>query len=83
MKKAELAARLAKQAGVSKGEAADQLDHVVSRIIANLKRGHPAKLPGLGKFTPGAKWDFRFEPPSKNSTQRSSTQQSSSRHEKP
>jgi len=63
MKKPELALRLAKQSGVSTGEAADQLDRVVSQIIANLKKGQTAQLPGLGKFTPGPKWIFQFEPP--------------------
>jgi len=63
MKKAELAGRLAKQTRVSEAEAADQLDHVVSQIIANLKKGESAQLPGLGKFTPGAKWSFSFERP--------------------
>jgi len=63
MRKAELAGRLAKQTRVSKAEAADQLDHVVSQIIANLKKGESAQLPGLGKFTPGAKWSFAFERP--------------------
>jgi len=61
MRKAELARRLAKQTRVSKAEAADQLDHVVSQIIANLKKGEGAQLPGLGKFRPGAKWSFAFE----------------------
>jgi nucleoid DNA-binding protein len=61
MKKSELANRLAKQAGVSTAEAADQLNHVVSQIISNLKRGQPAQLPGLGEFQPGAKWNFKFE----------------------
>ncbi len=61
MKKEELAGRLAKQAGVSRAEAADQLDHVVSQIIANLKKGASAQLPGLGKFTPGPRWEFEFD----------------------
>jgi nucleoid DNA-binding protein len=61
MKKEELAGRLAKQAGVSRAEAADQLDHVVSQIIANLKKGASAQLPGLGKFTPGPSWGFEFD----------------------
>lgn len=61
MTKSELAARLAKRAGLSTAEAADQLDHVVSRIIASLKKGESAPLPGLGRFTPGPKWNFRFE----------------------
>jgi nucleoid DNA-binding protein len=62
MKKAELAARLAREAGVSQAEAADQLQHLVSRIISNLKKGETARLPGLGKFTPGPRWSFQFEP---------------------
>jgi nucleoid DNA-binding protein len=62
MKKEELANRLAKQEGVSPAEAADQLDHVVSQIIANLKKGDSAQLPGLGMFTPGRTWDFKFDP---------------------
>lgn len=62
MKKEELATRLAKEAGVSPAEAADQLDHVVSQIIANLKKGAAAQLPGLGTFTPGPKWQFEFDP---------------------
>lgn len=61
MKKSELAGRLAKQAGVSTAEAADQLDHVVSQIISNLKKGQTAQLPGLGEFKPGSKWNFKFE----------------------
>jgi len=62
MKKEELADRLAKHAGVTPAEAADQIDHVVSQIIANLKKGSSAPLPGLGKFTPGPRWEFEFEP---------------------
>ena len=61
MKKTELVSRLAKQRGVSRAEAADQFDHVVSQIISNLKKGESAPLPGLGKFTPGPKWNFRFD----------------------
>ena len=61
MKKSELASRLAKKAGVSTAEAADQLDHVVSQIISNLKKGQTAQLPGLGEFKPGSKWNFKFE----------------------
>jgi nucleoid DNA-binding protein len=61
MKKFDLANRLAKQAGVSTAEAADQIDHVVSQIISNLKKGQTAQLPGLGEFKPGSKWNFKFE----------------------
>jgi nucleoid DNA-binding protein len=61
MRKSELANRLAKQAGVSTAEAADQLNHVVSQIISNLKKGQTAQLPGLGEFMPGSKWNFKFD----------------------
>lgn len=61
MKKSDLARRLAKQSGLSKAEAADQLDRVVHQIVSNLRKGEAVPLPGLGKFTPGRKWDFQFE----------------------
>ena len=70
MNKSELAKRLAKQAGVSKAEAADQLDRVVGQIISNLKKGEGAQLPGLGKFKPGPKWAFTFERESGKGTRR-------------
>jgi len=69
MKKSQLAKRLAKQSGVSNAEAADRLDRVVNQIISNLRKGQSAPLPGLGHFTPGRKWDFRFEPKTKGSTE--------------
>jgi nucleoid DNA-binding protein len=50
MKKSDLAKRLAKQAGVSKAQAADQLDHVVSQIISNLKKGEGTSTARVGKI---------------------------------
>ena len=61
MKKAELAKRLAREAGVSRAEAADQLDRVVHRILRGLRQGKAVPVPGLGKFTPGAPWGFEPE----------------------
>jgi nucleoid DNA-binding protein len=61
MKKPEIAKRLARQAGVSNAEAADQLDRVVNQILAKLRKGQPARLPGLGSFMPGAKGIVAFE----------------------
>ena len=52
---------MAKQSGVSPAEAADQLDRVVHQIVSRLRKGEQAQLPGLGKFTPGRKWEFKFE----------------------
>ena len=70
MKKAGLTTRLARIVGVSRAEAADQLDHVVTRIISNLKKGESAALPGLGTFTPGPRWDFAFDRKSSKGTGR-------------
>ena len=61
MNKSELATRLAKQTHLSKAEAADQLDRVVHEIVFNLRKGKPARFPGLGSFCPGEKWEFRFD----------------------
>ena len=63
MKKPQIAKRLAKRAGVSKAVAADQLDRVVHDIVAQLRSGQRAPLPGLGTFVPGPTWNFQFEKP--------------------
>jgi len=51
MKKAEIAKRMAQEAGVSPAEAADRLDGVVHEILVKLRKGRPAPLPG--KVRPG------------------------------
>jgi len=61
MTKSELAKRLARQTRLSRAEAADQLDRLVHQIVSNLRRGQPVRLPGLGSFSPGEKWKFRFD----------------------
>jgi len=61
MRKTELARRLARRSGVSKAEAADQLDRVVNQIVSNLRNGCVASLPGLGQFRPGKTIQFEFE----------------------
>lgn len=61
MRKAEIAKRLARQSGVSKAEAADELDRVVHEILFKLRKGKPASLPGLGLFKPGPQGSFQFE----------------------
>lgn len=60
MKKTQLATKMARQSGVTRAEAADELDRVVHDIIANLRKGKPASLPGLGHFQPGDTWKFQF-----------------------
>ncbi len=62
MRKKQLASRMARQSGVAKAVAADQLDRVVHEILTRLRKGEPASLPGLGTFVPGRKPRFRFDP---------------------
>jgi nucleoid DNA-binding protein len=61
MKKNDLAGKLARQTRIPKAAAADQLDRLIHEIIANLKKGQPARLPGLGTFLPGLTTGFHFE----------------------
>ena len=63
MKKPQIARKLAKRSGISRAEAADELDRVVHEILSNLRSGQPAPLPGLGTFVPGRSWDFEFDKP--------------------
>ncbi|HEV3201780.1 MAG TPA: HU family DNA-binding protein [Bryobacteraceae bacterium] len=61
MKKPEIAKRIARQSGVSEGEAADRLDRIVQQILENLRKGKETPLPGLGKFTHGPDGRIAFE----------------------
>jgi nucleoid DNA-binding protein len=53
MTKSEISRRIARESGVTPGEAADQLDRTVRQILDTLRQGKPASLPGLGLFTAG------------------------------
>src|SRR5438270_11402868 len=61
MKKPELAKGLALESGLTEAEAADRLDRVVNEIIAKLRKGKAAPLPGLGKFTQGSDGKLAFQ----------------------
>jgi nucleoid DNA-binding protein len=61
MKKPDIAKRMARQAGITPGEAADRLDWVVHQILSNLRNGRDSALPGLGKFTPSIDGSVAFE----------------------
>lgn len=61
MDKDDLASRLARRTGSSKAAAADEVDRVVHQILARLRRGERAPLPGLGTFLPGNNPAFEFE----------------------
>ncbi len=63
MKKLDIAERLARKARLPRAVAADRLDRLIHDILAELKRGNPVALPGLGTFTPGRKVNFQFESP--------------------
>jgi len=60
MKKPEITRRLARVGRVSRAEAADHLDRVVNEILASLRRGQSADLPGLGSFRPAPGGRIRF-----------------------
>jgi len=62
MKKPEIAKRIARRSGVTQAEAADRLDRVIHEILADLRKGMPAALPGLGRFVHGADGRVSFEP---------------------
>lgn len=51
MNKPDIAKRMARQSKTSVGQAADCLDRLVQEIVAGLRRGRDADLPGLGRFT--------------------------------
>ena len=60
MRKTDITKKMAEQQGVTRAEAADQLDRVVADIIRNLQHGERAQLPGLGEFEPGPGRQFDF-----------------------
>jgi nucleoid DNA-binding protein len=61
MKKQDIAERLARKARVTPADAADRLDKLIHDVLAELKRGNPVALPGLGTLTRGEKQDLRFD----------------------
>jgi len=58
MNKAEMANNEARRLNVDPGNAADQMDSAVNRIIKALRSGRSADLPGLGTIKPGKCWVF-------------------------
>lgn len=65
MKQSALIRRLARATGVTPAAAADQLDQIVAQIVARLRRGQAASIPGLGAFPPGDRSHFDFASPEK------------------
>jgi nucleoid DNA-binding protein len=62
MKKSEIAKRMARQSGLTEAEGADRLGRVIHQILANLRKGTPTSLPGLGRFVQGPDGKVSFEP---------------------
>ena len=52
MKRKDLARELAERNLLTEGEAEDQLDRLMHKIVRSLRQGRPAKMPGIGKLTP-------------------------------
>ena len=52
---------MARQSKTSVGQAADCLDHLVQEIVAGLRRGQDASLPGLGRFTVRRNGNLAFD----------------------
>ena len=61
MKKPEIAKQLARQSGVTQGEAADRLDSVVHDILERVREGKTARFPGMGQFRAGADGKVVFQ----------------------
>ena len=62
MKKTDIADQMARRSGISQGEAADQLDEVITSILKAVKKGGSANLPGLGQFHRDVRGALRFMP---------------------
>jgi nucleoid DNA-binding protein len=60
MKKTDIADQIARETGVTQGEAADQLDEVITSILKTVKKGGSANIPGLGKFRRDLRGALRF-----------------------
>jgi nucleoid DNA-binding protein len=63
MKKQELAQRVAKEERLSTAVAADEVDRMFGELIAKIRKGQDAAVPGLGILQPHAKSDSGFEKP--------------------
>ena len=61
MTKAKIIEKLANESNVTPAAAADQVDQVVNDILARLRKGQKASLPGLGSFH-GERGRVKFDP---------------------
>jgi nucleoid DNA-binding protein len=61
MKKPEIVKKMARQSGVTQGQAADRLDRMVQEILVGVRQGKETRLPGLGCFRPGTAGRLAFQ----------------------
>jgi nucleoid DNA-binding protein len=61
MEKSDLAKQIGERHGVEPGDAADQMDRAVNKLVRALRQGKAARLPGLGTIKPGKPWTFHPE----------------------
>jgi nucleoid DNA-binding protein len=66
MRKQELARQLARKTGVSRAEAADQVDRMVNEVLMKLRNGQGADWPGMGKFSLNAQGRIEFRQDDRN-----------------
>ncbi|HLG95032.1 MAG TPA: HU family DNA-binding protein [Bryobacteraceae bacterium] len=71
MKKEQVTRRLAKETHIPTAAAADQVDRIVSELLAKVRRGQSVSLPGLGTFQGGTQKEFQFEPETPGHQERS------------
>jgi nucleoid DNA-binding protein len=50
MKREKLAKTLARETGLSKSAARNEVDELIHNILHKLRQGRPVKLPGVGKL---------------------------------
>ncbi len=50
MKRQQIANTLARETGISKSAARQEVDELVHKILNSLRQGRPVKLPGVGKL---------------------------------
>ena len=62
MTNTDIARKIATETGVSRAQAADQLDEMVTSILKTVKRGGAANVPGLGQFRRTVKGALKFTP---------------------
>lgn len=62
MRKSESIKQTVRRQGAAPVSATEQMNRAVDQVVLALRKGQPARLPGLGTITPGKHWIFRQEP---------------------